>query len=165
MTTTTETPKETWDRLYAERARLLNLGLRSPDQNARIRDLAHQLRALREEPPHGYTLPAAAAALIDHARAHGWLAGAQWYGLPGLDEEGDAPRLTVEVGRQATTEEADRGSRWLYQLTWHSHGCPHGRLRRFGRGGASTPSEPWHHDAPSVRAIREVIAANPGPAA
>jgi hypothetical protein len=163
VVSTTETPAQTWDRLYAERVRLLNLAIRTPDDNSRITDLAHQLRALREQPPPGYTLPAAAASLISHAHTHGWQAGAQWYGLPHLDDADVEPRVVVEAGRQATSAETSRGTRWQYSLTWHSRNCAPGQLRRFGPGNAHTPDEPWHNDAPSLRAIRAVITAHPAP--
>lgn len=48
----------------------------------------------------------------------------------------------------------------LHRLSWHSRGCPPGRLRLYGVT-ATTPDHPTWHDGPSLRAIREVITAHP----
>lgn len=113
------------------------------------------------ESPDGYSLPKAAADLITHAHAYGWIAEAYW--TP-ADSAGD-PFVQVQVGRLLTEAERKkyRGPYWLYALTWHSRDCPPGRLRRFGTGTASTPDSPATHSAPSVKRIREIIAANPAP--
>ncbi|MFK8850437.1 hypothetical protein [Streptomyces sp. Ac-502] len=54
---------------------------------------------------------------------------------------------------------------WLYELTYHSRGCPVGKVKRFGAGRGLTPDKaPGEHPpAPSLKAIRAVISAHPAP--
>ncbi|MFI8942688.1 hypothetical protein [Streptomyces syringium] len=123
--------------------------------------MTETIPAGNRETPDGYSLPEAATALIAHARAYGWLAKAYW--TPG--DATSSPFVSVEVGRRLTEAEREqhRGPHWLYRLTWHSRGCPPGRLRRFGSGLAATPDSPAPHPAPSVQRIREIITAHPAP--
>lgn len=161
---TPETPAAEYRRLYADHMTLRRLGgARTARQTARLALLDARLRAITATPPDGYALPAAAVQLIAHARAHGWQAEAYW-APPDDDGEGD-PFVRVQVGRvMAPGELADaRGNTWRYEAVWHSRGCPPGRLRLFGRMLARTPQHPATHDAPSVRAVREAIAAHPAP--
>ncbi|MEV4440433.1 hypothetical protein AB0K09_15690 [Streptomyces sp. NPDC049577] len=157
-----ESLDERYDRLYAEYRRLLHVPWHDRTEADRERLLAvrRQLQAIRATPPDGYTLPAAAAGLIAHAHTHGWLADASW-----RDSSSGEPSVTVQVGRRLTPAEQEHylGLHWLYRLAWHSRGCTPGGLRLFGQGTAQTPDHPAAHSAPSVRQIREVIAAHPAP--
>jgi hypothetical protein len=134
---------------------------RTADQRARLVAVHHELREILAAPPAGYELPKAATDLLAFAEAHGWMAQAQWTS-PEYDGE---PYVSVQVARRVTEAERDqyRGDRWSYQLTWHSRDCAAGKVRRFGSGTAITPGSPSTHDAPSVKAIRAVIEANPAP--
>lgn len=167
MSTPTETLAERYARLQDEHYHLrrIHRDQRTPADRTAMANLAEQLAAILATPPAGYTLPAAAQRLIDHATGHGWQALVQWYPAPGGDETAE-PFVQVCVGRYLTaTEQAaedHRGPRWQYLLTWHSRGCPPGRLRRFGQGLAETPTHPATHDAPSLTAITNVITAHPG---
>ncbi len=157
-----ESLDERYDRLDAEYRRLL----RVPRHDRTEADCGHllavrrELQAIRATPPDGYTLPAAAAGLLAHAHAHGWLGDASWSG------SSREPFVHVRVGRQLTPAEQEHnlGPHWLYELTWHSRGCTPGKVRLFGQGTAQTPGAPAAHSAPSVKQIREVIAAHPAPA-
>jgi hypothetical protein len=161
----TETLDQEYDRLFEERGDLI-AAVRdrepTPEESARFRAVMARLRAILATPPPGYALPTQAAALTDHARAHGWHAAVQWT-PPGWDDE---VHVKVSVSRHLTEQEARdaRGSGWGYVYTWHARGCQPGRLRLFGAGQAQTPDAPWAHPAPSLRAVREVIAARPAPA-
>ncbi|MGA5130827.1 hypothetical protein ACPCTO_13560 [Streptomyces olivoreticuli] len=115
--------------------------------------------------PDGYALPKAAADLVAHATAHGWLSRVGW-----AADISNAPLVHVAVGRRMTPDEQEQaedrgeyGDRWCYELTWHSRDCAPGRLRLFGRPLAHTPEQPRWHDGPSVKGIRQVIADNPAP--
>lgn len=121
--------------------------------------------------PDGYTLPKTAAHLVAHAERYGWAARAIWVAGYEINE----PFVHVDVGRRIGIGEADpvdaadpyapvRGNGWRYRVTWHSRGCPPGKLKLFRQPLASTPWRPHHHDGPSVKAIREVIARHPRPA-
>ncbi|MFC5911484.1 hypothetical protein [Streptacidiphilus monticola] len=110
-------------------------------------------------PPDGYTIPPQVARLVEHARTHGWRTLLQWD-----TESAEVPFLTVQVGRRAGADDGP-GPYWWYRLTWHNRDLPHGRLRLFRSGIAHTPTQPKAHDAPSIRAIHEVITAHPLPAA
>lgn len=115
-------------------------------------------------PPEGYAVPKIVTDLADYAKVHGWATAVQWY-APEPADDGE-PFVTVQVARKAVESDYTgflRGPYWLYQLTWHSRGCEPGRVRKFGTGLAQTPNHPQWHDAPSVKRIREVIAANPTP--
>lgn len=169
MTTTAETTGQRYDRLESEfhRLRCIVAADRTEADRTALQAVTAEFAALLEQPPPAYTLPASAADLISYALAHGWDGRAQWT-PPGADPIW----VTVHIGRHVT--EADRaaadrareylgdGPLWHYQLTWHSRGCPPGRVRRFG-GLAETPEHPATHDAPSLRAIREVIEQHPAP--
>ncbi|GGX46504.1 hypothetical protein [Streptomyces noursei] len=108
--------------------------------------LAKAMALLQRNPPEGYTMPAAAEQLIEHAKAHGWRTKVVWT-PPDYDGE---PSLKVLM---------EHGG-WRYELTWHSRGCQPGRVRLFSRL-AWTPGRQVAHDAPSVKKIRAVIEANP----
>jgi hypothetical protein len=154
-----ETTEQRYDRLATEyqRLRCIRPDERTDTDRARFTAVTVELLELAAIPPDGYTLPAAATSLIAHARTHRWDAWAQW--TPDTGTSG-GPFVAVYLGR---TRSAEPGDRWHYQLTWHSRGCPAGRVRRFGSGLAQTPDNPAAHHAPSMRAIREVIAQHPAP--
>lgn len=162
MTTTTETPVEQYQRLMTqyEHLRRIRPDQRTPEEQATYDTVCARLRAIEATPPAGYTLPAAAARLVEHARGHHWQTQVQW---PRPDSTDD-PSVRVMVGRLMTPaerEEFARGDRWQYFLTWSSRDCPPGRLR-FRGGIAHTPDHPAAHPAPSVKAITTVITARPG---
>lgn len=165
MTTATETTAQKYDRLASEFGGLRHVhpGERTGEQKARLGALAKELGAILATPPAGYELPKIAVDLMAHAREYGWLTSSQWSAPSYVGE----PFVKVEVGRKLDEQEREqrRGDRWLYRLTWHSRDCAPGRVRLFGSGSASTPDygSAEQHDAPSVKAIRAVIAANPGP--
>jgi hypothetical protein len=156
---------EEWDRLLDERgtiqAAVHKAGDATPEQKQRHREIQKRLAEIAAIPPDGYELPKLAVDLMEFAEERGWKARAQWTAL-GYDGE---PYVTVEVGRMLGEAEAakHRGSTFHYQITWHSRDCEPGKVRKFGAGLAKTPDHPQWHDAPSVRKIRETIAANPAP--
>jgi hypothetical protein len=156
-----ETDVQRYDRLSDEMytLRRIHPDERTQEQRDRLHVVAKELTDLLSIPPAGYSVPKAAADLMEHAKAHGWAALAQWTAL-GYDGE---PFLRVRVGRRVTSEERKdyRGDCWVYELTWHSRDCAPGKVRRFGQGTAVTPDNPAMGSAPSVKAIREVIAAHP----
>ncbi|MFG2847470.1 hypothetical protein ACGF12_30520 [Kitasatospora sp. NPDC048296] len=143
--------------VQAEFRELQRRSERSAEESARLVEVRARLVELLAVPPAGYEAPEAGRRLVEHARAHGWLALEQW-----AQASDGAPYYTVQVGRAAGDEEGRRiGLRWKFQRTWHSWGAAPGRVRLFGSGTAQTPEAPRAHDAPSVRRIREVIGANP----
>ncbi|QDN60112.1 MULTISPECIES: hypothetical protein [unclassified Streptomyces] len=163
--TTLETLAQEYTRLTDERgelaAALRKAGDASPESRARLASVDRRLRDLVAAPPPGYILPKAAADLVAHAQAHGWLTLVQWT-PPGY---GGEPFVSVQVGRllHAGEQSGARGDRWTYNVTWHSRDCAPGRVRLFGRHLATTPEQPWLHDGPSVKAICAVIAQHPAP--
>jgi hypothetical protein len=162
---TPETPSQRYSRidmaLYY--LRKIHPSERTEEQREELRSLQASMDELLAAPPAGYTVPKAVTDLLAHAKAHGWLARASWT-PPNYEGE---PFLRVEVGRLVTDEEREeyRGDRWMYSLTWHSRDCAPGKVKRFGQGTAVTPDDPATHYAPSVKAIRAVIADNPAPVA
>lgn len=164
MTTAIETLEQEYERLMTERGKIQSAarvgGGLTPELREALRPLRTRLAEIVAIPPAGYVTPKAVVDLVDFARAHGWLAQVQWT-PPGSDSE---PSLLVQVGRLLGAEEAaeHRSDTYLYQLTWHSRGCPPGKVRRFGSGLVKTPDQPQWCDAPSVKAIRAVIEQNPG---
>lgn len=160
-TTLVETPESESDRLSYAVSTLAHVhpSERTDEQRAELRDATARLIELHSVPPEGYSTPKAVADLMAFAESHGWRTSAQWTALGYAGE----PYLTVKVGRLVPTEDREeyRGDRWVYSLTWHSRDCAPGKTRRFGQGTAQTPDRPATHGAPSVKAIREVIAANP----
>lgn len=139
-----------WLRLDYERDALLRLADRTVGQQQRIKELTAGMREIEATAPDGYVLPKVAADLIALAEANGWLTGVRW-----SEDTGGSPFVDVQVGHRA----AD-GRAWTYRLTWQNRDLPPGRMR-FARGIASTPPQLGWMPAPSVKAIREVIAANP----
>ncbi|OEV13624.1 hypothetical protein [Streptomyces nanshensis] len=122
-------------------------------------ELAVAERKLAALTPEGWEVPKTVADLVAHAEAHGWRSSLAWNPRAG----GEEMALAVLVGRDLTPEdEPARGTKWCYRLTWN---CVPGSARRAGTGVAQTPHRPQWHDAPSVRKIREVIHAHPGPGA
>jgi hypothetical protein len=166
VVTAAESPAQGFFRLLCERADLLaanrKAGTADPDRSARFAAVQQRLRELVGTAPEGYALPAQAASLIAHAQAHGWTTLVQWT-APGYEGE---PFVTIQVRRTlAADEQPDaRGDGWTYQFTWHSRGCPPGRLRLFGRHLATTPDQPWTHHTPSLKAVRDIISHHPPPA-
>lgn len=123
-----------------------------------------------DDTPDGYTLPKAAADLMKHAAAHGWLSRAIWVAGPDIDE----PFVCVDVGRKLlVAEDAPvcpddtfapvRTDKWSYRVTWHSRDARPGQLKLFRKPLASTPWRPAHHDGPSVKGIRDMISRFPKP--
>lgn len=163
MTTETETLAARYERLSYEFASLRHVRPeeRTEEQQGRLVALSGELRAMLATPPNGYELPRLAADLMAHAEAHGWTARVSWT-PPGYSRE---PYTDVEVGLMldGLEREQHRGDRWYYKLCWHSRDCAPGKVRLFGSGLAQTPDSPRVRDAPSVKAIRAVIEANPGP--
>ncbi|MFF8784725.1 hypothetical protein [Streptomyces sp. NPDC015125] len=159
----TETLEQQYDQLATryQDLRRIHPDERTADQKTQLQELNQKLAAILATPPAGYSLPKVAADLIDHAKAHGWLAQAQWT-YPGFTGE---PHVKVKVGRRLTEDERPlyRGTHWLFTLTWHSRDCSPGKVRKFGSGLAATPDNPALHDGPSIKAIRAVIADNPAP--
>lgn len=153
-----------WEDLTDERSQLkaaaAKAGDATPEQRQRHREIQRRLAEIAATPPDGYELPKLAADLVEFAKGRGWLTLVQW--TP-PDYSGE-PYVTVEVGRKLNGAEAaqHRSDTFHYQITWHSRDCEPGRLRKFG-GCAKTPDSPQWHDVPSVRKIRETIAANPAP--
>jgi hypothetical protein len=97
--------------------------------------------------PAGYALPKPVAELFALAEANGWTAQQAW-----------APRddgflLNVRVGRAA-----GEGRRWQYDLTYF---VAPGVARKTSFGLSVTPDRRGPHDTPPLKAIREVITANP----
>lgn len=156
-----ETPAEESSRLayVLSRVERIRPSERTEAQRAELRSANARLVELHSVPPEGYRTPKAAAELIAFAELHGWRTSALW---TSIGYAGD-PFLNVEVGHLVPDEEREeyRGDRWVYSLTWHSRDCAPGKTRRFGQGTAQTPDNPATHGAPSVKGIRDVIAANP----
>lgn len=164
--TITETSAQRYERLAGEQYQLHRIEpeKRTPEQAARVSAVRSELLEIVATAPDGYCLPKLADDLVTLAQAHGWQTLAQWT-PPGYSGE---PYVTVQVGRLISPAEREsyRGDRWAYKLTWHSRNCPAGKVRLFGQGTAVTPDDPsGRAGAPSVRAIRAVIAAHPAPAA
>lgn len=110
-------------------------------------------------PPDGYAVPKIVTDLVEFAESHGWKALVDWT-PPGHEE----PFMTVQVGRKVTEADGERrGPHWLYDLTYHSRGCESGKVKKSRAGLAQTPDDPQWQGAPSLKTIREVIAANPRP--
>ncbi|MFD9442100.1 hypothetical protein [Streptomyces sp. NPDC060001] len=156
-----ETSEAESERLAYDMARLRRIhpSERTEAQREELRVANARLVELCSVPPEGYSTPKAAADLMAFAESHGWRTSAVW---TALGYEGE-PFLTVQVGHLVGDESREqyRGDRWVYSLTWHSRDCAPGKTRRFGQGTAQTPDKPATHGAPSVKAIRDVIAANP----
>lgn len=162
----TETAAQRFVRVNDEYHSLLHIrpGDRTDAHKESLRSLRAELVAIVAVPPEGYSLPAAAQALVDDAERSGWRALVQWT-PPGYEGE---PFVRVQVGRRLSEDELNsgayfRGTGWNYSLTWHSRGCSPGKVRLFGRGGSTTPDmlPEQSTDAPSVRVIRGVIRNNP----
>lgn len=103
--------------------------------------------ALAQFTPEGYVFPPAAAALIDHADAHGWKTAKAWTVAEKRSDDGDdwmpSARLEVHISHTG----------WLFKLSWS---CEPGGKGRMGRGLARAPRRNWY-DAPSLTKIRETI--------
>lgn len=166
----TETLEQEYDRLLDERAAIIAaakaVGSTSDQAREQMAAVMDRLREILTIPPDGYTLPAQATKLIAHAHAHGWQGEMQWT-PPGWEREDREPFVLVKVGRWMEPGELQysRSNMWLYKLTWHSRGCPPGKLRLFGSGLCRTPEYPaaQTQPAPSVKAITAVITQHPGP--
>lgn len=99
--------------------------------------------------PDGFTLPRAAADLLEHAAAYGWLTGRWW----DIAEDGIDGSVRVILGTPDRTRE--------YKLRWSVLAGGRGAGSLVGSSGlARLPRRPWH-DAPSLKKIREDIAAHP----
>ncbi|MEU0992323.1 hypothetical protein, partial [Streptomyces sp. NPDC005953] len=164
-----ESLADEYTRLTHEQYTLLKAKLdrdTTPAEAVRLATVTARLTEIVAIPPTGYTLPKAAADLVAHAAEHGWTTLVQWAPAPGHEEEIREPFVTVRVGRRVTAADGylGTGDRWEYRLTWHSRGCQPGRVRLSGSGLAVTPENPSEGSAPSVAAIRAVIAQHPGAA-
>ncbi|MFC8447596.1 hypothetical protein [Kitasatospora sp. NPDC057223] len=144
------TNNPTWLSRDFERDTLLRLTERTTDQQQRIADLTAEMRTIEATAPDGYALPKPAADLLALAKANRWLTAARW-----SEDSGGNPFVDIQVAHRVPG-----GSSWAYRLTWWTRDLTPGRMR-YARGVASTPQQPGWTTAPSVRAIREVIAANP----
>jgi hypothetical protein len=171
MSTATETLEQEYDRLADEQAeisaRRRTTGASSPEDVARYVVVTRRLREILTTPPTGYGLPKPLAELVAYAEAHGWLTLVQWT-PPGWADE---VFVKTQVGRRLTEAEQQAGDyysdRWLFELTYHSRDCAPGAVRKFGPGGGYTPDRraAERAPAPSLKAIRAVIAAHPAPEA
>jgi hypothetical protein len=156
-----ETSGERYERMSLELSRLKRVvpSERTAEQRDEIRALNSALTEILSTPPAGYAVPKTVSDLLSFAEAHGWRTSALWT-APNYEGE---PFLSVQVGRLVPEEEREdyRGDRWVYSFTWHSRDCAPGKVRRFRQGLANTPDNPATHGAPSLKALRDVIAANP----
>lgn len=111
-------------------------------------ELAKVKAELATHAPDGFTLPRAAADLLEHAAAYGWLTGRAW----SVAEDGIDGSVGVILGTPDRSRE--------YKLRWAvlAGGAGSGSLVRSGL--ARLPRRSWH-DAPSLKKIREDIAAHP----
>ena len=160
MTTATESLAQEYQRLMAEhrqamRAALdgvnLHLGEKpAPEKQAAADAHLPRLKEILAIPPAGYELPRQAVELLELAKAHGWISMTQWT-PPGWEDE---PSVLLHLAGKAAS-----GGAFYYRITWHSRDCAPGVLKLW-RKNAETPERPRRHDAPSLKAIREVIAAN-----
>lgn len=100
----------------------------------------------RTAPPVGWELPKPAVELLECAERNGWVSATGW----GERSNGD-PMVRIQLVH---------GAYRFDHLTWVASGSGTS-MKRLGRGLQSTPVFPAWHDAPSVKAIRDVIAANP----
>lgn len=116
----------------------------------RAAEVSAELQELLAIPPDDWQLPKAAAALLAHATTHGWTTATSW----GTRPDGD-PMVRVQFGRPRGD-----GFDWRYQLTWVASGSGTS-MRRLSAGLQQTPAAPGWRPAPSLAAIRAVIAANP----
>ncbi|WP_030777183.1 hypothetical protein [Streptomyces sp. NRRL S-920] len=118
-------------------------------------EVAAAERKLAAYPPGGYELPKVVADLLAHAAACGWKTAVAWT----LHDDGGA-YVDVRLGRLADPAEARfTGARWEYQMTW-ALPAPGANGARVRTGLAKTPDSAQWRDAPSLKKIREVIAAN-----
>ncbi|WP_306317305.1 MULTISPECIES: hypothetical protein [unclassified Streptomyces] len=99
--------------------------------------------------PEGWALPKIVASLFALAEDNGWATQQAW--IPGED----GFTLKLRVSRPADDELS-----WQYDLDWF---VAPGVARRDRSGMSRTPDRPVPHDTPSVKKIREAIAANPVP--
>ncbi|MGW7001360.1 hypothetical protein ACWGCW_00685 [Streptomyces sp. NPDC054933] len=117
---------------------------------AEIRELRRQaVPEDRSAPPAGWELPKPAVDLLECVERHGWVSATAW----GERSNGD-PMVRIQLAHGG----------WRFDhLTWVASGSGTS-MKRLGRGLQSTPEFPAWHDAPSVKAIRAVIEANPATA-
>lgn len=100
--------------------------------------------------PDGCSMPKAAAELLACAEEHGWVSLTTWFVRDG------APAVTVQLAHKA----AD-GRAWNFShLMWGAPSVGES-MSLSSRGLQSTPEHQGWHDAPSLKRIRELIAANP----
>ncbi|WP_412078981.1 hypothetical protein ACLF6K_37190 [Streptomyces xanthophaeus] len=160
MTTATESLAQEYQRLMTEHRQAMraayegvatHLGEKpSPGKQAAAEAHLPRLKEILAIAPAGYELPKQAVELIDLAKAHGWISMAQWTPPDWEDEPSVLLHLAGKVGP---------GRAFYYRITWHSRDCAPGALKLW-RKTAETPDQPRRHDAPSIKAIRAVIAAN-----
>jgi hypothetical protein len=119
---------------------------------ARIKQLEAELRPPdTSTPPDGYDLPKAAADLLACADEHGWLSLTAW----GERSNGD-PLVTIQLLHKAVG-----GRVWkVDHISWIRSGAGTS-MKRFGTGRIQTPEYRAWHDAPSLKCLCELIAANP----
>ncbi|MFB6881411.1 hypothetical protein ACFCY8_11300 [Streptomyces noursei] len=167
--TPTETIEQEYRRLLDEHTDL-HTHIRKADNVAtetteRYQAVRERLREILSAPPKGYVLPKAARDLLAHAQAHGWMTGVQWT-PPGWEDE---IYVKVRVGRRMTAQDTGnkytKSDRYLFELTFHSRGCPPGVLHKFGAGLAETPESARMTAAPSIKKIRDLITSHPVKAA
>jgi hypothetical protein len=160
MTTATESLTQEYDRLLDERSRTAaemrsfseKGEVESPESRTSLAAIRARLKEIVATAPAGYDLPRQATELIELAGQHGWISMIQWT-PPGWD--GD-PFVEVHVGRRGGS-----AGNYYYKITWHSRDCAPGKLRLRSKIAQVPGRQAWH-DAPSLKAIRDVIAANGG---
>lgn len=151
-TTATLINRLTWERHDLAKVRPED---RDESWAQRAQEVQAELLDLRAIPPDGWTLPKPVADLLEHAKAHGWKTAACWSLRPG---SGD-PMMCFEAARPH-----GKGFGWQFQVTWVASGAATS-MRRLSAGLQRTPTDPDWRPAPSLSAIRAVIAANPAGAA
>lgn len=114
-----------------------------------VRDVTqnHLERGIVFTAPEGWTLPKIVTSLFALAVANGWTTKQAW--IP----RDDGFILKLRVSRPA-----DDGLGWQYDLDWF---VARGEARRTSLSQSRTPDRRGPYDTPSVKKIREVIAANP----
>jgi hypothetical protein len=111
-------------------------------------ELAKVKAELATHAPDGFTLPRAAADLLEHAAAYGWLTGRSW----DIAEDGIDGSVSVALGHPDRTRE--------YRLRWAVQAGGRGAGSLSGSGLARLPRQGWR-DAPSLKKIKDDMKAHP----
>lgn len=94
--------------------------------------------------PEGFTVPWGAADLLNFAEERGWKTVKAWT----VDRDDETSALLRIILRNGE---------WIFKFTWSADKGGGGRM--FGRGLAQAPGRYWH-DAPSLKAVKEIIEEN-----